>query len=121
MRPLVFATRNPGKLVSRRQLLTEVWGPSYGTESNYLRVYMAQLRRKLEPVPSRPRHLLTDVMSEELTHAVALAQPRQHAVEPGLQQADLAAVVDGHGDVGVPALDPPPGPPLVLANCSLLI
>lgn len=52
--------RNPGKLVSQRQLLQTVWGPQYETESNYLRVYMAQLRRKLEPDPSRPRYFLTE-------------------------------------------------------------
>ena len=44
--------RNEGKLVSQRQLLQEVWGPAYETETNYLRVYLAQLRRKLEADPS---------------------------------------------------------------------
>ena len=52
--------RNPGKLISQGQLLTEVWGPSYTRETHYLRQYMAQLRRKLEPDPTRPRHLLTE-------------------------------------------------------------
>jgi two-component system, OmpR family, KDP operon response regulator KdpE len=52
--------RNPGKLVSQRQLLHEVWGPQYQTETHYLRQYMAQLRRKLEDDPARPRHLLTE-------------------------------------------------------------
>jgi two-component system KDP operon response regulator KdpE len=52
--------RNEGKLVPRTQLLQEVWGPAYETETNYLRVYMAQLRRKLEPDPAHPRHLLTE-------------------------------------------------------------
>ena len=52
--------RNRGRLVTQRQLLQEVWGPSYETESNYLRVYVAQLRRKLEPDPTRPRYLLTE-------------------------------------------------------------
>jgi len=52
--------RHPGKLVGHRQLLHDVWGPNYQTETNYLRVYMAQLRRKLEPDPSRPRHLITE-------------------------------------------------------------
>ncbi|MGP4111309.1 response regulator [Streptomyces sp. 4N509B] len=52
--------RNAGRLVSQRQLLQEVWGPSYRTETNYLRVYMAQLRRKLERNPSAPRHLITE-------------------------------------------------------------
>jgi two-component system, OmpR family, KDP operon response regulator KdpE len=52
--------RNRGKLVAQRRLLREVWGPNYHNETNYLRVYLAQLRRKLEPVPSRPRHLITE-------------------------------------------------------------
>jgi two-component system KDP operon response regulator KdpE len=52
--------RHEGKLVSQRQLLQEVWGPQYETETHYLRVYMGQLRRKLEPEPTRPRHLLTE-------------------------------------------------------------
>lgn len=52
--------RNPGKLISQRQLLHDVWGPEYQTETSYLRQYMAQLRRKLEPDPTRPRHLITE-------------------------------------------------------------
>lgn len=52
--------QNEGKLVSRTDLLREVWGPAYETETNYLRVYMAQLRRKLEPDPAHPRHLITE-------------------------------------------------------------
>jgi two-component system, OmpR family, KDP operon response regulator KdpE len=52
--------RHSGKLVGQKQLLQEVWGPSYESETNYLRVYMAQLRRKLERNPARPRHLLTE-------------------------------------------------------------
>jgi two-component system, OmpR family, KDP operon response regulator KdpE len=52
--------RHPGKLLSQRQLLTEVWGPGYDTAGGNLRVYMAQLRRKLEADPARPRHLLTE-------------------------------------------------------------
>jgi len=52
--------RNPGKLVSQKQLLREVWGPGYESETNYLRVYVAQLRRKLEHDPSKPHHLLTE-------------------------------------------------------------
>jgi two-component system KDP operon response regulator KdpE len=52
--------RHPGKLLSQRQLLAEVWGPGYETAGGNLRVYMAQLRRKLEPDPGRPRHLLTE-------------------------------------------------------------
>ena len=57
---LEVLVRNEGKLVSQRQLLQEVWGPRYETETNYLRVYVAQLRRKLERDPSQPRHLLTE-------------------------------------------------------------
>lgn len=52
--------RHPGKLLSHRQLLNEVWGPGYETAAGNLRVYMAQLRRKLEADPARPRHLLTE-------------------------------------------------------------
>ncbi len=52
--------RHTGKLVTQRQLLQEVWGPSYGSETNYLRVYMAQIRRKLEPEPAHPRYFLTE-------------------------------------------------------------
>ena len=57
---LEVLVRSRGRLVTHRQLLQEVWGPEYGTESNYLRVYVAQLRRKLEPDPTRPRYLLTE-------------------------------------------------------------
>lgn len=52
--------RNPGKLVPQRQLLKEVWGPNYEQETNYLRVYMAQIRRKLEPDPAMPRFFITE-------------------------------------------------------------
>jgi two-component system KDP operon response regulator KdpE len=52
--------RHPGKLLSQRQLLREVWGPGYGEASGNLRLYMAQLRRKLEPDPARPRWLITE-------------------------------------------------------------
>ncbi len=52
--------RNPGKLVTQRQLLQAVWGPNYGDETNYLRVHMTHIRRKLEPEPSHPRYFLTE-------------------------------------------------------------
>jgi two-component system, OmpR family, KDP operon response regulator KdpE len=52
--------RHRGRLVAQRQLLQEVWGPQYETETNYLRVFMAQIRRKLEPDPSRPRYFVTE-------------------------------------------------------------
>ena len=57
---LEVLVRRRGQLVTHRELLQAVWGPAYHTESNYLRVYAAQLRRKLEAEPSRPRHLLTE-------------------------------------------------------------
>jgi two-component system KDP operon response regulator KdpE len=52
--------RNRGRLVSQTQLLQEVWGPQYHDETNYLRVFMAQVRRKLEPEPGRPRYFITE-------------------------------------------------------------
>jgi two-component system KDP operon response regulator KdpE len=52
--------RNPGKLLTRHQLLAEVWGAGYENADGNLRVYMAQLRRKLEPDPARPRYLLNE-------------------------------------------------------------
>jgi two-component system KDP operon response regulator KdpE len=52
--------RHQGKLVSQTQLLKEVWGPQYGEETNYLRVFIAQVRRKLEPQPSTPRYFITE-------------------------------------------------------------
>jgi two-component system KDP operon response regulator KdpE len=52
--------RNQGKLVTQRRLLDEVWGPMHEQDTNYLRVYMAQVRRKLEPEPSRPRYFQTE-------------------------------------------------------------
>jgi two-component system, OmpR family, KDP operon response regulator KdpE len=52
--------RNPGKLLSHRQLLNDVWGPGYDNAGGNLRLYMAQLRRKLEPDPARPRWLVTE-------------------------------------------------------------
>jgi two-component system KDP operon response regulator KdpE len=57
---LEVLVRNRGQLVTQRQLLQGVWGEQYQTEGNYLRVYVARLRRKLEPDPSRPRYLLTE-------------------------------------------------------------
>ena len=53
-------TRRPGVLVPAQSLLAEVWGPRYEKETNYLRVYFAQLRRKLEDDPGNPRHFITE-------------------------------------------------------------
>ena len=52
--------RHAGKLVTSRKLLQDVWGPQYGEETNYLRVHLAHVRRKLEPEPSRPRYFHTE-------------------------------------------------------------
>jgi len=57
---LEVLVRNRGRLVAQKQLLQDVWGPAYATESHYLRVYLAQLRRKLERAPAHPKHLLTE-------------------------------------------------------------
>ena len=57
---LTALVRHPGKLLSQRQLLKEVWGPGYETAHGNLRLYMAQLRRKLEPDPSRPQYFRTE-------------------------------------------------------------
>jgi two-component system, OmpR family, KDP operon response regulator KdpE len=57
---LEILVRDKGKLVSQKQLLREVWGAEYETQTHYLRVYLAQLRRKLEPQPARPQFLITE-------------------------------------------------------------
>ena len=57
---LRFLARNEGKLLTHRAILQEVWGPGYGDESNLLHVHVSQLRRKIEPDPTRPRYLLTE-------------------------------------------------------------
>jgi two-component system KDP operon response regulator KdpE len=57
---LEVLARHPGKVLDHGRLLTEVWGPAYQEQTNYLRVYMAALRRKLEPDAANPRHLLTE-------------------------------------------------------------
>jgi two-component system KDP operon response regulator KdpE len=59
-RLLEVLVRNPDRLVTRETLLTEVWGPQYTTDTGYLRLYLAQLRKKLEAEPSKPRFLLTE-------------------------------------------------------------
>jgi two-component system, OmpR family, KDP operon response regulator KdpE len=59
-RLLEILVRNHGRLVTRTQLLEEVWGPDHSTDTHYLRVYLSQLRRKLEPQPAHPRHLITE-------------------------------------------------------------
>lgn len=57
---LEILLRHPGKLINQKQLLAEVWGPAYTDQFHYLREYLARLRRKLEPDPSRPQHLITE-------------------------------------------------------------
>jgi two-component system, OmpR family, KDP operon response regulator KdpE len=55
-----YLTRNPGRLITHRQLVTAVWGPTFDPDPNLLRVHMAHIRHKLEAEPSRPRHFITD-------------------------------------------------------------
>jgi two-component system, OmpR family, KDP operon response regulator KdpE len=57
---LEILVRHPDKLIGHRRLLHDVWGPNYDNETNYLRVHFANLRRKIEPDPSRPRYLITE-------------------------------------------------------------
>jgi two-component system KDP operon response regulator KdpE len=57
---LEILIRHPDKLISQKHLLTEIWGPRYELETNYLRVHLANLRRKLEPNPGQPRYLITE-------------------------------------------------------------
>ena len=59
-RLLELFLKNPGKLLTRQMLLSEVWGPYHANDAGYLRLYVAQLRRKLEPEPSEPRYFLTE-------------------------------------------------------------
>jgi two-component system KDP operon response regulator KdpE len=59
-RLLEVLLRHPGRLVTRETLLTEVWGPQYTSDTGYLRLYLSQLRKKLEPEPSSPRYLVTE-------------------------------------------------------------
>ena len=59
-RLLTALARRPGRVLTHEQLLREVWGPAHTSERHYLRVYMAQLRQKLEPTPARPKFLLTE-------------------------------------------------------------
>jgi two-component system KDP operon response regulator KdpE len=57
---LAVLMKNPGKVLTHRQLLKDVWGPAYATQTHYLRVYMGQLRHKLEQDAARPRYLVTE-------------------------------------------------------------
>jgi two-component system, OmpR family, KDP operon response regulator KdpE len=57
---LAALVRHAGRVITHRQLLQEVWGPSFGDQTHYLRVYMQQLRKKLEDTPARPRYLRTE-------------------------------------------------------------
>ncbi len=59
-RLLEVLLRNPGRLVTRETLLTDVWGPQYTSDTGYLRLYLSQLRKKLEPAPGSPRYLVTE-------------------------------------------------------------
>lgn len=60
-RLLATLVRGQGKVLTHRQLLLDVWGPSYAARAHYVRVFMANLRQKLEDQPARPRHLITEL------------------------------------------------------------
>ena len=75
---LELLVRNPGRLVTHQQLLQQVWGPRYVDDPSYLRVHMANLRRKLEPDPPRPRYLRTDAgLGYRFTPAPTEHHPRR--------------------------------------------
>jgi two-component system, OmpR family, KDP operon response regulator KdpE len=84
--------RNPGKLLTQRQLLTDVWGPGYADASGNLRLYMAQLRRKLEPDPARPRWLLTEPGMGYHPHADGEAAAREQTGTNGEAAAEGSAI-----------------------------
>jgi len=88
--------RNPGKLLSRNQLLTEVWGPGYADATGNLRLYMAQLRHKLEPDPARPRWLITEPGMGYRYQPSSEELPGKRAAVPG-ERAGRTAVRQGHG------------------------
>jgi two-component system KDP operon response regulator KdpE len=90
---LEVLVRNAGRLVTHRQLLREVWGPGYETESNYLRVYLAQLRRKLEPEPSAPRYLLTEPGMGYRFQPGELPRPLRAIKDVEKTQSDDATVI----------------------------
>lgn len=73
--------RNPGRLISQSAILREVWGPSYEGETHYLRSYIAQIRRKLEPEPSRPRYFLTEA---GMGYRFELGSARADVSSPGI-------------------------------------
>jgi len=90
--------RHSGKLISQQQLLSEVWGPGYADATGNLRLYMAQLRRKLEPDPARPRWLLTEP-----------GMGYRFQPDPQELQARAVATADRIGADGPPRYDPPEG------------
>jgi two-component system KDP operon response regulator KdpE len=59
-RLLAHLVSHPGQVLTHRQLLREIWGPSHADDSHYLRIYMGRLRQKLEREPARPRHFITE-------------------------------------------------------------
>jgi two-component system, OmpR family, KDP operon response regulator KdpE len=89
-RLLEVLVRNPGKLLSQQQLLAEVWGPGYARAKGNLRLYVAQLRRKLEPDPARPRWLLTE---RGMGYRFQPGPPPVRSIPPSLSHS---AVVAGH-------------------------
>jgi two-component system KDP operon response regulator KdpE len=88
---LEILARNPGKLISQRHLLHEVWGTGYERETHYLRQYMAQLRRKLEDDPAHPRHLLTEPGMGYRFRPATAADPADSGSTTGTDTSDCLA------------------------------
>ena len=94
---LEVLVRNRGRLVGRRQLLQEVWGPGYSDETHYLRVYSAQLRRKLEEDPAHPRHILTQPGMGYIVRGLSSDAGRQNDSPLYRVRCDLAECERSHG------------------------
>ena len=91
---LALLIRNEGKLLTHPAILREVWGPAYGDESHYLHVYVSQLRRKIEPDPTRPRYLLTEAGA-----GYRLVSPERRILRLSLGARPLASVRGGRAVV----------------------
>jgi two-component system KDP operon response regulator KdpE len=86
---LEILIRHRGALVTQRRLLTDVWGPAYQAQTNYLRVYLAQLRQKLEPEPSRPRYLITEPGMGYRLELTDITEPRTRSAVTNHPTADI--------------------------------
>jgi two-component system KDP operon response regulator KdpE len=111
-RILEILLRSGGRLITREALLTEVWGPHHSTDTGYLRLYFAQLRKKLEPEPSRPQHLVTvlgmgyrfisDAEVRTNSEVSTNNEPRKDNETPTSDEARIDRVKNERGAVGMP-------------------